>query len=77
MSIITLDNVLENAMQLPYEQQEMLLDILYHRHIAQERSRIAQDAQESLRLYRADQFTPQPISEILAELDAIADEELA
>lgn len=64
----TLDQVLETAMQLPLEQQEMLIEILRHRHIEQRREEIARDAKESLQLFRAGKLKPQPVEEIISEL---------
>ncbi|MER3433926.1 MAG: hypothetical protein C4288_10950 [Leptolyngbya sp. ERB_1_1] len=64
----TLDQVLETAMQLPLEQQEMLIEILRHRHIEQRRAEIARDAKESLQLFREGKLKPQPVEDIIAEL---------
>ena len=59
MSDITLDTVLDTVMELPLEQQEMLLDIVRKRHIERRRQEIARDAQESLAAFRAGQLRPQ------------------
>ena len=64
----TLNQVLETAMQLPLDQQEMLIEILRHRHIEQRREEIARDAKESLQLFREGKLKPQPVEEIIAEL---------
>jgi hypothetical protein len=40
----TLDQVLETALQLPYEQQEILIKILQNRHHQSRRTEIAADA---------------------------------
>jgi hypothetical protein len=64
----TLNQVLETAMQLPLDQQEMLIEILQHRHIEQRREEIARDAKESLQLFREGKLKPQPVEEIIAEL---------
>jgi hypothetical protein len=63
-----LNQVLETAMQLPLEQQEMLIEILRHRHIEQRREEMARDAEESLQLFREGQLKPQPVEGIIAEL---------
>ena len=44
----TLDQVLETALQLSYEQQEMLIKILQNRHYESRRAEMAVDAQQTL-----------------------------
>ena len=65
---MTLDRVLDSIMQLPVEQQEMLVEIWHKRRIASRRQEIAQDAQASLVAFRAGQYKSQPLSEIIADL---------
>ncbi|MBN3868816.1 hypothetical protein [Nostoc sp. JL33] len=43
----TLDQVLEDALQLSSEQQEMLIKILQNRHRENRRAEIAADAQQT------------------------------
>lgn len=74
-SEVTLDKALETAMQLPPEQQDMLLDILQRRRIEARRREIAGDAAESLQAFRTGQLTPQPIDSILEELHASLENE--
>jgi phosphoenolpyruvate synthase/pyruvate phosphate dikinase len=64
----TLNQVLETAMQLPLDQQEMLIEILQNRHVEQRREEIARDAKESLQLFREGKLNPQPVEAIIAEL---------
>lgn len=64
----TLNQLLETAMQLPLDQQEMLIEILRHRYIEQRREEIATDAKESLQMFRESKIKPQPLEEIIAEL---------
>ena len=52
----TLDQVLETALQLPYEQQEMLIKILQKRHHESRRSEMAADAQQTLTDFHAGNF---------------------
>ncbi len=66
--MVTLNQVLENAMQLPVEQQEMLIEILHNRHLEQRRDEIAEDARESISAFRAGQIRPQPVEDIILEL---------
>ena len=51
--MVTLSQVLETAMQLPVEQQEMLIEILHNRHIEQRREEIAEDARRSIQAFHA------------------------
>ncbi|WP_058999697.1 hypothetical protein [Leptolyngbya sp. NIES-2104] len=64
----TLDQVLETALQLSYEQQEMLIKILQNRHHQSRRAEIAADAQQSLVDFRAGKFRPQSSQSVIAEL---------
>lgn len=68
MSIITLDQALDTIMQLPLEQQDMLIEIWYKRRIEARRQEIAKDAQNSLNAFRSGQYKPQPVTRIIAEL---------
>ncbi len=72
---VTLDEVIDAAMQLSPEQQEMLVDVIYRRHVEKRRQEIARDAHESLVEYRAGKFNPQPLEEILKELGRSLDED--
>ena len=72
--MITLNQVLEDASQLPDEQQEMLIEILRHRLYESRREEIARDAQQSLHDFRQGLFRPQSAQEIMAELDQFLDE---
>lgn len=65
---MTLDQVLDNVMQLPLEQQEMLIEILRNRHIESRREEIAKDAQEAIAAFYAGKLKSQPVEEILTEL---------
>lgn len=68
MATATLDQALDTFMQLPAEQQEMMLDILHKRFIEYRRRQIAEDVRESLNAFRAGKLKPQPLEEIIAEL---------
>ena len=74
MSTATLDQALELAMQLPLEQQEMLLEILKRRQSERNRREIAQDAQTSLAEFRAGYLVAQKADEVIAELHRSLDE---
>ena len=64
----TLEQVLETALQLPYEQQEMLIKILQNRHQESRRAEIATDAQQTLADFHAGKFKPQSSGEVVAAL---------
>jgi hypothetical protein len=55
----TLNQVLEMALQLPYEQQEMLIQILRNRHHESRRPEVATDVRQTLADFRAGKFQPQ------------------
>ena len=64
----TLDQVLETALQLPYEQQEMLIKILQNRHHENRRAEIAADAQQTLADFHAGKFRQQSAEDVIAAL---------
>ncbi|MBA3922591.1 MAG: hypothetical protein H0X31_13195 [Nostocaceae cyanobacterium] len=66
--MITLNQVLETALQLPYEQQEMLIKLLQSRHHEIRRVEIAEDAQQSLADFHAGKFRHQPIEDVITAL---------
>jgi hypothetical protein len=67
-SAATLDQALDLVMQLPLEQQEVLLDILRRRQVESRRQEIARDARASLVEYRAGQLASQSAEEVIADL---------
>ncbi len=64
----TLEQVLETAMQLPDEQQEMLLKILHHRYHNNRRTEIAIDAWKSLEAFESGELRTQSARDVIAEL---------
>ncbi|MBE9227870.1 hypothetical protein IQ264_20825 [Phormidium sp. LEGE 05292] len=64
----TLDQVLETASQLPYEQQEILIEILQNRLRENRRAKMAADAQQSLADFHAGKFQPQSAQEVILAL---------
>jgi hypothetical protein len=64
----TLDQVLESALQLSDEQQEMLIKILQNRNYQSRRAEISEDAQQSLADFRAGKLRPQSAQDVIAEL---------
>ncbi len=74
MNMISLDEALETVMQLPPEQQEMLIDIMRHRQVERQRQEIADDAQQSLAAFQAGQLKPRSASATIIELRRSLDE---
>lgn len=64
----TLDKVLEEAMTLPVEQQEMLIQILKSRMVEQRRQQIALDAEVSFAEFQAGKLKIQTATEAIEEL---------
>ncbi len=64
----TLDQALDTVMQLPIDQQEVLLDIVRKQHIEHRREEIATGAREAIAAFHAGKLQPQPLEEIISEL---------
>ncbi|AFZ15220.1 hypothetical protein Cri9333_4437 [Crinalium epipsammum PCC 9333] len=64
----TLDQVLETALQLPYEQQEMLIKILQNRHHESRREEMAADALKTLADFHAGKFKHQSAKDVVVAL---------
>lgn len=63
-----LDKVLDAAMALPLEQQEMLIQILKNRIVDSRRDKIALDAAASLAEFQAGKLKVQTATEAIQEL---------
>ncbi len=75
METMTLDQAIDAVMQLPPEQQDMLIDIVQHRRAENRRKEIARSAREAITAYRAGELKSQAVSSIIAELRQSLDEE--
>ncbi|NJO80062.1 MAG: hypothetical protein HC827_17125 [Cyanobacteria bacterium RM1_2_2] len=64
----TLDQVLDIALQLPLEQQTMLIEIIRHRQIEARRAEIAAHAQQAITAFHQGQLTPQSAETAITEL---------
>lgn len=64
----TLDQVLETALLLPYDQQEMLIRILRKRHQESRRAEMAADAQQTLADFHAGKFQHQSAEDVIVAL---------
>ncbi len=77
MSVMTFDKLLDTINQLPFEQQEMLIDISRKRLIEVRRQKIAQNAQESLEAFRKGQLGSQSADQVVQKLHELIDEDRA
>jgi len=68
METMTLDQVPDAAMELSFDQREMLLEIILSRQIDTRRSEIVTDAETSLAEYRAGKLKPQMAEEVINKL---------
>lgn len=66
--MFTLDQTLDAAMQLPSDQQEMLIEILQNRRIESKREEIAQNAKKSIAAFQAGELKAQTAEEVISEL---------
>ncbi len=65
---VFLDKILDEAMALPLEQQEMLIQILQSRMVEKRRNEIARDAVSSIAEFRSGKIKAQTSAEAIAEL---------
>ena len=65
---VTLDQAIDTALQLPSEQQEMLIDILRNRQIEARRQDIAADARKSITAFREGRFKVQSAEDAIGDL---------
>ena len=68
MNIVTLNKTIDMAMQLPLEQQEMLLEIIRKRRIEVNRREMAKNAEASIATFLAGKLKSQSADEVIAEL---------
>ncbi len=67
--MMTLEKVLDEAMQLPLEQQRTLIDILWHRYIEVAREKIAIEAKQNLLAFHQGHYSAQTAEEVISELN--------
>lgn len=68
--MVTLEEAILTVNQLPFEQREMLLEIIKNQMIETRRAEIAEDAKEAIAAFHRGELKPQPIENIIAELKA-------
>lgn len=64
----TFNQILETALKLSYEQQEMLIKVLQKRYYESRRAKIPADAQQSLADFHSGNFRSQSFETIIAAL---------
>ena len=74
--MVTLEEAISTVNQLSIEQREMLLEIVKNQMIEARREEIAQDAKEAIAAFHRGELKPQPIEEIISELQATLVREL-
>jgi hypothetical protein len=68
--MVTLEEAILTVNQLSIEQREMLLEIIKNQMIEARRDEIAQDAKVAIAAFHRGELKPQPIEEIISELQA-------
>lgn len=68
LNTVTLDQAIDTVLQLPFEQREMLVDILRNRQIEARRQEIAADARKSITAFREGKLKAQSVEDIIADL---------
>ena len=64
----TLDQTLDMAMALPFEQRQILIDILAKRHISERREEIAENARETIRAFHAGELQTETAEQLIERL---------
>ena len=73
--MVTLEEAISTVNQLPIDQREMLLEIVKNQMIEAQREEIAKEAKEAIAAFHRGDLKPQPIENIIAELQATLTEE--
>ncbi|MCA6528306.1 MAG: hypothetical protein ACK6CP_07025 [Pseudanabaena sp.] len=68
--MVTLEEAILTVNQLSIEQREMLLEIIKNQMIEARRDEIAQNAKEAIAAFHRGELKPQPIEDIISELQA-------
>jgi len=73
--MVTLEEAISTVNQLPIDQREMLLEIVKNQMIEAQREEIAKDAKDAIAAFHRGDLKPQPIENIIAELQATLTED--
>jgi hypothetical protein len=66
--MITLNQAIDVAMQLSYEQRQMLIDILSKRQIEDRREKLAENDSETVKSFHAEELKSESADELIAKL---------
>ena len=66
--MVTLEEALITVNQLPLEQREMLIEIIKNQIIEASREEIAKNAKEAISAFHRGKLKPQPLEDIISEL---------
>lgn len=72
---VTLDQAVDIALQLPPEQQDMLVEILRKRRTEARRQEIAADARKSMAAFQKGKLKAQSADEVVAELHQMLEDD--
>lgn len=70
---MTFDNILDNILGLPDEQQESLVNIIKSRLNEKYRDRIARDAKTSIEEFKNNLYKPEPASVLVHRLHTLVE----
>ena len=68
--MVTLEQAILTVNQLPFEQKEMLLEIVKNQMLEARRAEMAEDAKESIAAFYRGELQPQSLASIISELQA-------
>ncbi|MTJ53512.1 hypothetical protein FJR38_13105 [Anabaena sp. UHCC 0253] len=68
--MVTLEEAILTVNQLPFEQREMLLEIIKNQMIESRREEIAEDAKKAISAFHRGELKSQPMESIIVELQA-------
>jgi hypothetical protein len=72
----TLDQALDIVLQLPLEQQTMLIEIVHRRQIEARRAEIAANAQQAIDAFHQGQLPAQSADTVITELRQLLNDEI-
>lgn len=70
-----LDQALDTVMRLPYEDKEILIDIVRKRLIEERREQIRQNADQAIKAFHAGSLKTETAAELISRLEASLEEE--
>jgi len=68
--MVTLDYALDMVMQLPYQQKQTLLEVLWRRQIEERRAEIADNARQAIQAFQAEELRAESVEDVIVRLHA-------